>query len=49
MFLIQKHVDKENSEYPANVYYPDLPKQKKNISQHSWGAVSSHRINNLDL
>ena len=29
MFLILKHFDKENSEYPANVNYPDLPKQKK--------------------
>ena len=28
IFLILKHVDKENSEYPANVDYPDLPKQK---------------------
>ena len=28
MFLILKHVGKENSEYPANVDYPDLTKQK---------------------
>ena len=36
MFLILKHVDKENSEYAANVKYTDLTKQK-NISQHSKG------------
>ena len=47
MFLILNHVDKGNSEYPENVDYPDLTKQK-NISQHSRGAVSIHRINNLD-
>ena len=29
MFLILKHVDKENSEYPPNLDYADLPKQKK--------------------
>ena len=28
MFLKLKHVDKENSEYPANADYPDLTKQK---------------------
>ena len=28
MFLILKHVDKENSEYPAKADYPDLTKQK---------------------
>ena len=34
MFLILKHVDKENNEYPTNADYPDLTKQKK-INQHS--------------
>ena len=29
MFLILKLVDKKNSEYAANVKYPDLTKQKK--------------------
>ena len=28
MFLILKHVNKKNSEYPANVGYPDLTKKK---------------------
>ena len=26
MFLTLKHVDKENSEYPANAHYTDLTK-----------------------
>ena len=37
MFLILKHVDKENREYPANVHYPELRKQKiilVNIAGH---------------
>ena len=51
MFLILKHVDGKNSEYPANVEYPVLtkPKKKQYISQHSRGAVSSQKINNWDL
>ena len=48
MFLILKYVGKKKNEYPAKADYPDLTKQKK-ISQHSRGAVSIHRINNLDL
>ena len=39
MFLILKRVDKENSKYPANVDYPDLPKQKKKFPNIA-GALS---------
>ena len=49
MFLILKHVDKESSEYPANMKYPDSTKEKKIFPNIARGAVSIHRINNLDL
>ena len=48
MFLILKHIYKENSEYPANANYPDLTKQIK-IYQHNRGTIIIHRINNLGL
>ena len=46
MFLILKHVDKENSEYPAKADYLELTKKKFQIYK---GAVSIQKINNLDL
>ena len=39
MFFITKHVDKENSEYPANADYPVL-KNKKEIGKPSIYAES---------
>ena len=45
-----KHVDEENSEYPASEEYPVLTKQKNPfISQNSRGTVSTHITNNLDV
>ena len=39
MFLKLKHVDKENSEYPANADYPNLTKKNPNIA----GALSVYK------
>ena len=43
MFLMQKHVDEKNSEYPASAKYPVLTKQNKNdLFPNITGASTVH-------
>ena len=42
-----KHVDEENSEYPAGAEHTVLTKKKNNLFSNI--AAATHRTNNLDV